>query len=162
MNQVRHLIVDITCFGKDLDMRLMLRTKRAINNLSDTEKQSIRDLISSALLDSNVNGGLRWPKGKACRGQRYNVISVWYSKCLTYKNSSVRLRMRDVDRFDYRNLKKEFAREVVVKLTGIVSKLKEPDAADSCLLGMLKDDMKLVWEHFLHCDEFLNSDQILL
>ncbi|KAL9675797.1 hypothetical protein QQ045_004003 [Rhodiola kirilowii] len=161
MNQVRHLVVDVSCFGKNLDMRLMLRTKRISDALSDKEIQSIRHLISSAILDSNVNGWLRWPIGKACYGLRYRVTGVWHSKCITYKKSSMRLRMRDVDRYDYQSSTEDFSREVVLKLTDIASKLKGPNVEDSSLMDTLKDYLKVIWEQFLHCDEFLKSDQIL-
>ncbi|CAM8960131.1 unnamed protein product [Rhodiola kirilowii] len=160
MNQVRHLVVDVSCFGKNLDMRLMLRTKIS-DALSDKEMQSIRRLISSAILDSNVNGWLRWPIGMACYELRYRVTGVWHSKCITYKKSSMRLRMRDVDRYDYQSSTEDFAREVVLKLTDIGSKLKGANVEDSSLMDTLKDYLKLIWEQFLDCDEFLKSDQIL-
>lgn len=33
LNQVRHLVEDISCLFKDLDLRLMLSTKRILKNL---------------------------------------------------------------------------------------------------------------------------------
>ncbi|CAM8963107.1 unnamed protein product [Rhodiola kirilowii] len=160
MNQVRHLVVDVSCFGKNLDMRLML-AKRNSDALIDKEMQSIRLFISSAILDSNVNGWLRWPIGMACYGLRYRVIGVWHIKCITYKKSSMRLRMRDVDRYDYQSSTEDFAREVVLKHNDIGSKLKGPNVDDSSLMDTLKDYLKLIWERFLDCDKFLKSDQIL-
>uniref|UniRef100_A0A7N0VJL4 DUF7903 domain-containing protein n=1 Tax=Kalanchoe fedtschenkoi TaxID=63787 RepID=A0A7N0VJL4_KALFE len=161
LNHLRHLVVDVSCFGKNLDVRLMLRTKRIVNVLSDDEKQSISHLISSAVLDPNMKGGLRWPSGMACSEGRYKVIRVWHNKCTGYRNSSLRLRMRDVDRFDYQTSTGEFAKEVVLNLTEIVSKLQDPNAEGNEIPKLLKDNMKVIWEHFLHCDEFFSCDPTL-
>uniref|UniRef100_A0A2N9EL16 DUF7903 domain-containing protein n=1 Tax=Fagus sylvatica TaxID=28930 RepID=A0A2N9EL16_FAGSY len=79
LNQVRHMVVDVSCLDKNVDLRLMLSTKRVLTALTDDEMQSIRSLINSAILDQDVKGGLRWPFGKASSGDRYCVNFKWGS-----------------------------------------------------------------------------------
>nr|CAD1836569.1 unnamed protein product [Ananas comosus var. bracteatus] len=57
LNQVRHMVVDISCLHKDLDLRLMLVTKKLLKNLDDEVENGINQLISSAIIDSEVKGG---------------------------------------------------------------------------------------------------------
>ncbi|RVW60573.1 hypothetical protein CK203_064969 [Vitis vinifera] len=149
LNQVRHLVIDISCLDKNLDLRLMLSTKRILTSLTDDEKQSISNLISSAILDPDVKGGLRWPFGKESSGDRYSVIGVWHIKAKAYTNSSVRLRVRDADRFDFRTSAGEVAREITLKMTGLVSQLREQKVEVESVSDQLKDTLKLVWDHFL-------------
>ncbi|CAK7341307.1 unnamed protein product [Dovyalis caffra] len=92
LNQVRQMVVDISCLDKNLDLRLMLCTKRILTTLTDDEMNSIRDLINSAVLDSDTKGGLRWPLGKASSGGRYSVIGVWHTIAKAYQSSSFRLK----------------------------------------------------------------------
>ncbi|XP_070677004.1 uncharacterized protein [Malus domestica] len=51
LNQLRNMVMDISCTTKSLGLRLMLCTKRLVTDLTDDEMQSIRDLINSAILD---------------------------------------------------------------------------------------------------------------
>lgn len=149
LNQVRHLVIDISCLDKNLDLRLMLSTKGILTSLTDDEKQSISNLISSAILDPDLKGGLRWPFGKESSGDRYSVIGVWHIKAKAYTNSSVRLRVRDADRFDFRTSAGEVAREITLKMTGLVSQLREQKVEVESVSDQLKDTLKLVWDHFL-------------
>ncbi|KAK3158004.1 hypothetical protein QOZ80_2AG0131600 [Eleusine coracana subsp. coracana] len=64
LNQVRHLVEDISCIFKELDLRLMLCTKRILKDLDSEVEGAIKSLVSSAVIDANVKGGLRWPLGK--------------------------------------------------------------------------------------------------
>ncbi|KAK9292980.1 hypothetical protein L1049_020962 [Liquidambar formosana] len=153
LKPLRHLVIDISCLDKNLDLRLMLSTKRILTALTDNEKDII-DLISSSVLDPDVKGGLRWPLGKESSGDRYSVIGVWHIKAKAYKNSSMRLKVRDADRFDFRTSTGEVSREVTLKMTGILSQLKEQEVEISSLSDMLKDNFKMIWEHFLCGDGF--------
>ena len=83
------------------------------------EKQSISDLISSAILDSNVKGGLKWPLGTANSGARYSVIGVWHTKSEFYSNSSTRLKVREADRYDFLTSAGSVSREISLKLVGM-------------------------------------------
>ncbi|XP_026428051.1 uncharacterized protein LOC113323916 [Papaver somniferum] len=63
----RCLRVDVSCLDRDLDLRLMLSTKRGLTTSvkGDPEKLStLRQLVDGAILDSNVQGGLKWDVGK--------------------------------------------------------------------------------------------------
>lgn len=151
LNQVRHMVVDVSCLNKDLDMRLMLCTKRILTDISEKEKNSIRDLITSAVIDSSVKGGLRWPLGKESSGDRYSVVGVWHTISKTYKNSSMRLKVRHADRFDFKISHGEVTEETVLKLKGITSELHGQGLETDLTSDMLKDAVKMIWEHFLSC-----------
>ncbi|XP_030475382.1 uncharacterized protein LOC130134353 [Syzygium oleosum] len=151
LGPVRHLIVDVSCFSKDLDLRLMLRTKRILTAVSENEKNSIRDLVTSAVLDSSVQGGLRWPLEKASSGDRYSVIGVWHTISTTYKNSLMRLKVRHADRFDLRISQGKVVEEITLKLNGITSELHGESPETNSISDLLKDAIKMMWEHFLSC-----------
>ncbi|KAH0693387.1 hypothetical protein KY285_020484 [Solanum tuberosum] len=97
VNQVRNMVADMSCLGKSLDLRLMLHTKKIITALSDEEINGINNLIGSAILDSEVKGGLRWPFGEDSLGSQYAVIDVWHTTAKSYGNSSIRFKLRHPD-----------------------------------------------------------------
>ena len=86
--------------------------------------QSIRSLINSAILDQDVKGGLRWPLGKASSGGRYCVVGVWHTIAKDYESSSLSLKVRHADRYDFRTSIGEATREINLKLKNIVSLLQ--------------------------------------
>lgn len=92
--------------------------------LQDDELKSISDLISSAVLDSDVKGGLRWLLGNKSSGNRYSVIGVWHTITKAYKSPSLRLIVRHADRFDFKSETGEVSREIFLKLKGISSELQ--------------------------------------
>ncbi|KAI3470400.1 hypothetical protein Pfo_027063 [Paulownia fortunei] len=151
LNQVRHLVADMSCLDKNLDLRLMLCTKRILVALTDEELENIKSLINSARLDSEVKGGLRWPFGKQSSGDRYTVVGIWHTNAEKFRNSSMRLKVRHADRFDFRSSSGEVAKEVSVKMPGIVSllKLQEQTGNTDLAFEMLKENLKLIWKHFL-------------
>ncbi|GMI65120.1 hypothetical protein like AT2G38430 [Hibiscus trionum] len=155
LNPVRDMVIDISCLDMDLDLRLALTHKRMLTSMNEDELQSIQNLIDSAVLDPDVKGGLRWPLGKASSGNRYNVVGVWHTKATAYENSSIRLKVRHADRFDFKTTYGEASEEVVLKLKGIVSALLEQDVETNAISDMLKDNLSLIWQHFLHCKPFL-------
>ncbi|OMO84666.1 hypothetical protein CCACVL1_10728 [Corchorus capsularis] len=120
LNQVRDMVVDISCPNMDLDLRLMLCHKRILTSLNDDEIQNIKNLVDSAVVDPDVKGGLRWPLGKAYTGERFSVVGVWHTTATSYQSSSMRLKVRHADRFDFRTSYGESSKEVVLKLKGIV------------------------------------------
>ncbi|XP_048424357.1 uncharacterized protein LOC125470036 isoform X1 [Pyrus x bretschneideri] len=155
LNQLRNMVVDISCATKNLDLRLMLCTKRLVTDLTDDEMQSIRDLIDSAIIDPDVKGGLRWPSGKDSSGDKYKVDGVWHLIANTYKNSSFRLKVRHADRFDFRTLSGEATWETSLMLKKVLSKLEEENTEASSVSEILKEDMQLIWDNFLSCGRFL-------
>ncbi|KAJ6744252.1 DNA-DIRECTED RNA polymerase SUBUNIT ALPHA [Salix purpurea] len=156
LNQVRHMVIDVSCLDKNLDLRLMLCSRKILTALTDDEMNSLRDLISSAVVDPDMKGGLKWPKkGKASSGGRYRVIGVWHTITKAYRSSSFRLKARDADRYDFRTGTAETTREVYLKLKGIVSEIQEPGAESDSISKMLEDSLRLIWDKFLCCERFL-------
>ncbi|KAL7185088.1 hypothetical protein ACSBR2_027092 [Camellia fascicularis] len=152
LNQVRHLVLDISCLDRDLDLRLMLCTKRIVTDLTDDEKCNIRSLINSAVLDPDVKGGLRWPLGEESSGDRYTVVGIWHTNAKTFRSLSMRLKVRHADRFDFRTSAGEVTEEVSLKMTGILSQLREQSGQIDMVTEMLKDNIKLIWDCFLCFD----------
>ncbi|XP_048136687.1 uncharacterized protein LOC115732202 [Rhodamnia argentea] len=151
LHPVRRLVVDVSCLNKDLDMRLMLFNKRILTAISENEKNSISDLITSAVLDSNVKWGLRWPMGKASFGDRYGVVGMRHTITKTYKNSSMRLKARHADRFEFGIPHGEVTEEVELYFKGIISELHGQSLGTDSISDMVKDAVKMMWEHFLSC-----------
>lgn len=149
LNQVRNMVADMSCPGKSLDLRLMLNTKKIMTGLSDEEINEIKSLIGSAVLDSEVKGGLRWPFGEDSSGSRYAVTGVWHTTAKSYGNSSIRLKLRHADRYDFRSSTGEVAQEVNLKMSGILSQLQEETIDENLVLKMLEDNLKLIWDHCL-------------
>ncbi|XP_075644125.1 uncharacterized protein LOC142615274 [Castanea sativa] len=129
--------------------------EKDLYHVQDDEMQSIRSLINSAILDQDVKGGLRWPLGKASSGGRYCVVGVWHTIAKDYKSSSLSLKVRHADRYDFRTSIGEATREINLKLKNIVSLLQEQEVEVSSVAEMLKDHLKLIWDHFLCCENFL-------
>nr|TKR60133.1 hypothetical protein D5086_0000324440 [Populus alba] len=125
LNQVRQMVIDVSCLDKNLDLRLMLCFRKILTALTEEEMNSVKDLINSAVLDSDMKGGLRWPLGEeASSGGRYSVIGVWHAVTKAYKSSSFRLKARDADRYDFRTGTGETTREIYLKLKRIVSEMQ--------------------------------------
>ncbi|GMN25920.1 hypothetical protein TIFTF001_001105 [Ficus carica] len=146
LNEVRHMVMDISCLEKNLDLRLMLCTKRIITP-TDDDMKSIKDLIDFAVLDSGVKGGLRWPFGKTTSGEKFSVVGAWHIVAKSYKNASLSLKVRDVDRFDLWASIGVESGEIVIKLKRVVSELKERQSDVNLITEMLKDNLKVVWNN---------------
>ncbi|KAJ6296664.1 hypothetical protein OIU78_022395 [Salix suchowensis] len=155
LNKVRQMVIDVSCLDKNLDLRLMLCSRRILRDLADDEMNSLRDLISSAVVDSYRKGGLKWPLGKTSSCGRYRVIGVWHAITKAYRSSSFRLEARDTDRYDYRTRTGATTREIYLKLKRIVSEIQEPGAESDSISKMLEDILRLIWDKFLCCEEFL-------
>ncbi|RXH82533.1 hypothetical protein DVH24_036874 [Malus domestica] len=155
LKPVRKMVMDISCTTKNLDLRLMLCTKRLVTDLTDDEMQSITDLVNSAILDPEVKGGLRWPLGKESSGDKYKVLRVWHVRANTYRNSSLRLKVKHYDRFDFRTLTGEASWVASLVLENVMSKLREENVEVSSVYEMLKENMQFIWDNFLSCESFL-------
>ena len=90
----------------------------------EDDMKNIRDLIDSAVIDNGVKGGLRWSLGKATSGDKFSVCGSWHTKTKTYVNPSMKLKVRDADRFNFTTSIGESSREIVVKLKKLASDLK--------------------------------------
>ncbi|VVB01050.1 unnamed protein product [Arabis nemorensis] len=138
LNLVRHLVVDVSCIDKNLDMRLMLAAKRKQKKTALTEKEisNIKGLLDSTTVDPNVKGGLRWPPGS---GRNYRIFEACHVKFTVYRSQTLRLRVRKTDRFNERIGRGEIKSEVALMLKDINTKLQEQNIEKGCVLGMLKD-----------------------
>jgi hypothetical protein len=90
--------------------------------------ENIRNLINSAVLDPNVKGGLRWPLGSASSGNRYCVVGVWHTIAKAYKSPSMRLKVREADRFDFKTSTGEASWEINLKVKSVISLLQVESA----------------------------------
>lgn len=145
-NQVRHLVVDISLLDQKTDLRLMLCMKRIIVGIGDDEMKCIKDLVSSAIFDPEVKGGLRWPLGKESSGDRYTVVGVWHTKAKTFRNLSIRLKARHADRFDFITSFGEVTREVSVKMPNIISEMHGQRINEERVGEILEKNLQLLWD----------------
>ncbi|XP_010556808.1 PREDICTED: uncharacterized protein LOC104826017 [Tarenaya hassleriana] len=156
VDALRNGVVDVSCLDQNIDLRLMVYSKRIPTALTENEISDIRKLVDSAVVDPNVKGGLRWPLGEASSGGRYSVSHVWHLTNTVYRSSTFRLKVREADRFDFRVGTGEAAREVILVLKGISQKLEGDDEVErSSVSDMLKDALKMIWDHFLSADPYL-------
>ncbi|MCL7043676.1 hypothetical protein MKW94_003412 [Papaver nudicaule] len=145
LNQKRCLVVDVSCLDKDLDLRLMLSTKRGLMSSvkDDAEKlTSLRQLVDCAVLDSNAKGGVRWAMGKKFSDDgRYTVTGVWH----TNKGRPD----------DFWASDGEVSNEVTLEVKEINgSRIAGMDMVEwEVTILILKETLKLVWDHFLSCDQ---------
>lgn len=149
LNQVRHLVADISCLPKDLDLRLMLCTKKILKNMDEEESDGINKLISSAIIDPDVKGGLRWPLGKEYVAGRFSIVGVWHTNYKAFKSGTAKLYLRHTDRFDHRTSVGEVYTEIMLKLTGISKHLREDNLEKGSLVELLEPTVELIWNHFL-------------
>ncbi|TXG66239.1 hypothetical protein EZV62_007514 [Acer yangbiense] len=149
MNPVRMMFEDILCIDKNLDLRLALHIQKILTSLTDDEMHSIQNIINSAIIDPKVKGGLRWPYGKACSGDRFAVVKIWHTIAKKCKSSSLSLMARHVDRFDFKNAYGQASIEVYLKLKRLVSDLQDEKAEMDLIFEMFKDNLKMIWDHFL-------------
>ncbi|KAG5224174.1 bidirectional sugar transporter NEC [Salix suchowensis] len=155
LSQVHHMVIDVSCLDKNLDLKLILRSRSILTALTDDEMNSLRDLINSAVVDSDMKGGLRWPLGKTSSGGRYRVVVVWHIVTKAYTSSSFRLKARDANRYDFRTGTGETTTQIYLKLNRIVSEIQEPGAESDSISKMLEDSLRLIWDKFLSCERFL-------
>ncbi|KAL0785890.1 hypothetical protein Bca101_002136 [Brassica carinata] len=154
MNPLRHLVVDVSCIDKNLDMRLMVAGKRKIMNLTEKETHNIQGLLDSVTVDSKE--GLKWLLGKPSSLNGYKILEVCHVRATTYKNRTLRLRVREADRFNERFRTREVERGVTLILQDINTKLQEQNIERDCVLKKLRDALGTIWD-FLHCDASLTS-----
>ncbi|KAI3878144.1 hypothetical protein MKX03_000094 [Papaver bracteatum] len=152
-NQKRCFVADVSCLHKDLDLRLRLAIKRDLTRaLKDDfeELKGLKGFVDSAILDGNVKGGLRWPLGKEHSSEgRYSVIGAWHTTVKTFKNSSLKLRIKHSDIFDFCNSDGEVENELTVDMKGINDMLIYGMVDMEPAIGSLEETLKLVWTHLL-------------
>ncbi|KAF8093030.1 hypothetical protein N665_0392s0005 [Sinapis alba] len=181
----------IRCKCTNLDMRFMLAGKRKMMSLTvscflyhiylessyaflgfrfglsfydkqEKETSNIQGILDLATIDSSVEGGLRWPLGKPSSENGYRVLEVCHVRATTYKNQTLRLRVRETNRFgtweDERGVNRfgtwEDERGVTLILQDINTKLQEQNIERGCVIEMLRDALGTIWD-FLNCDASL-------
>ncbi|KAI0515607.1 hypothetical protein KFK09_008272 [Dendrobium nobile] len=159
-NLVRYLVADISCLKKELDLRLLLVTKRKMKTIDNEENDAINELVSSAVIDPDVKGGLRWPLGKQSAAERFSVIGAWHCKRVDLKSDSMRLSLMHADRFDFTNSTGEVSTEVTLKMTEITKYLMEGDMETGLLEVMVQELVKLFWDHLLRCNDLTSTKPI--
>ncbi|XP_058103711.1 uncharacterized protein LOC131247434 [Magnolia sinica] len=129
----------------------MLFTRETFGQLPDDMDLPIKELIESANIDPTVKGGLSWPPGKECIGDRFLVGAVWHDKYKVFKGPTMTLKLRYADRNDFTNSKKRVVvKEVVVKMTEITKQLKDGKVpGNEAVNRMFEEQVKLVWEKLL-------------
>ncbi|XP_048424373.1 uncharacterized protein LOC103941622 isoform X4 [Pyrus x bretschneideri] len=135
---------------------LVMKEHGKLQLCENDEMQSITDLINSAILDPDLKGGLRWPPGKESSGDKYRVVRFTHVIVNTYRNTSLRLKVKHYDRFDLRTLTGEASWGISLMLENVVSKLQEENVEASTISEILKEDMQLIWDNFLSCERFLS------
>ncbi|TXG66235.1 hypothetical protein EZV62_007510 [Acer yangbiense] len=160
-NPVREMTKNILCIDKNLDLRLTLHTKRILTSLTDDEMHSIGNIINSAVIDPEVNGGLSWPYEKACSGDRFAVVEIWHTIAKKYKSPSLSFMARHVDRFNFEDAYGEDSTEVYLKLKRLVSNLQEEKVETDSILEMFKDNLKMIWDHFLDVETPISERLVL-
>uniref|UniRef100_M1BVV5 DUF7903 domain-containing protein n=1 Tax=Solanum tuberosum TaxID=4113 RepID=M1BVV5_SOLTU len=78
-----------------LSFQHMKREMEEVGMAQDEEINEIKDLIGSAIVDSEVPAGLRWPLNKRhSSGGRYVVNVIGHTTAKSYRNSSIRFKFR--------------------------------------------------------------------
>ncbi|KAJ4814785.1 hypothetical protein LUZ62_027351 [Rhynchospora pubera] len=149
LNQLRYMVTDISCVSKNFDLRIMLTTKKKLKKLDADVANGIDQLISAAVTDSDVKGGLRWPLGKESVADRFVIVGVWHTKYKALSRDKIRVKMRLADRFDYRTSTGEAANEVSFKLSGLPEQLTEDDCCEGKVIDMIQGAVDLIWDNFL-------------
>jgi hypothetical protein len=89
-------------------------------------ESAIKSLVSSAVVDPNVKGGLIWPLGKESVGEseRFSIVGAWHTNYKAFRNETMRLKLRHADRFDHRSSTGEVANEVTFQLFSMSRRLE--------------------------------------
>ncbi|XP_044481786.1 uncharacterized protein LOC123208378 [Mangifera indica] len=160
INRIRHMVVNISCLDKDVDLRLMLSGKRMLTALTDNVMERISNLINSAVVDPEKKGGFRWPQTAFSQSSRYRVVAIWHTISEVYETTSLMLEVRSAHRYMFDTATEEATREVSLKFKGIISELLAQKQESYSIYYMFKDSLEMIWEHFLCCEHFLTTDSI--
>ncbi|KAG6478615.1 hypothetical protein ZIOFF_062058 [Zingiber officinale] len=136
----------------------MLYSMEVSKTLDDVGKDVIKRLVSDAIIDPNVKGGLRWSLGKDSVDGTCSITDVWHIKCKNFKSQNMRINFRYADRIRRKTSFGEIYNEVVFKLPGVTQQLRvsfnyqsrrDENLEPSSVLAAVQDAMKLIWNHFL-------------
>ncbi|KAI3878143.1 hypothetical protein MKX03_000093 [Papaver bracteatum] len=152
-NRKKCFIANVTCLGRDLDLRLRLAIKRDLTMAlkDDSEElKALKHLVDSAILDGSVKGGLRWPSGKEHSSDgRYSVVKTLHNTVKTFKNSSMKLLLKSQDWFSFFTSDGKVENELVLDMKGINDMLIDRMLDMEPAIERLQETLKLVWNHLL-------------
>ncbi|XP_078156363.1 uncharacterized protein LOC144552125 [Carex rostrata] len=146
---LRHMVTDISCLSKNFDLRIILNAKRTVKNLDADVAEGINQLISAAVIDPEVKGGLRWPLGKESAADRFVIVGVWHTERKILNRDKIRVKMRQADRFDYHFSTGEDANEISLKLCGLPEQLTEDHLCEGSIVDMIQEVVALIWDNLL-------------
>ncbi|XP_020517900.1 uncharacterized protein LOC18425945 isoform X2 [Amborella trichopoda] len=151
-NPLRHLVVDISCLGKNVDLQLILAFKKISTELTEEEIFGIYELVNSAVIDPNVKGKLRWPLKKEGTGDRFSIRGVWHTESKYFQGQTMKLKLRHV----YRNYDKhstgQVSWEVNLEMQEITRLLMDQMLdGNKVAVEKLQEALKFIWEEFLSC-----------
>ncbi|XP_078151298.1 uncharacterized protein LOC144546631 [Carex rostrata] len=148
-NPLRHMVTDVSCLSKNFDLRIMLNTKRAVINLDADVANGIHQLISAAVIDPEVKGGLRWPLGKESAADRFVIVGVWHTEHKILSRDKIRVDLRQADCFDYHSSTGEDVNDVSLKLSGLSKLLTEDHFREGSVVDMIQEVVALIWGNLL-------------
>lgn len=149
LSPVRHLVIDVSCLHKDLDLRLMFVTKKLVRHLDDDANERVNNLLKSAVIDPRVKGGLKWSFGNESEANRFSIAGVWHTKFKVYKNDRMRIKLRHADRFDHKTSTGGISDEVTIKLTGISKYFMDENVEEDVINEMTQEAVHYILEHFM-------------
>ncbi|KAL5702371.1 hypothetical protein ACHQM5_027597 [Ranunculus cassubicifolius] len=149
LNPKRHLILDISYLDKKVDPRLMLSAKRVFTTFSTAEvRLSLSQLMKSAIIDPKEKGGLRWPAENNPLFSRYVIDKVLHTTSQVFKSSTMKLKLSNTEEFYYATSAYCVDQPVILEMTEIERRLSDEAAELDPIVGMVRDTLKLLWEHF--------------
>ncbi|KAI3947403.1 hypothetical protein MKW92_049148 [Papaver armeniacum] len=152
-NKKTCFLASVTCLDRDADLLLRLAIKRDLTTAlkDDSEElKGLKHLVDSAILDGSVQGGLRWPLGKEHSSDgRYSVLKTFHNTVKTFKNSSIKLRLKNKHWFDFCTSDGNVENDLVLDMKGINDMLIDRMLDMEPAIERLQETLKLVWNHLL-------------
>ncbi|KAH9728281.1 hypothetical protein KPL70_008972 [Citrus sinensis] len=99
-----------------------------------------------------VKGGLRWPIGKSYSGN-YRVVGVWHQEVKSYKSPSLKVKVRNIDRFRFKSGNGEAIIGINLKFRRIVPEIQDGEIDTDSIYNGFKDNLSLIWDHFLSWED---------
>ncbi|KAJ4762301.1 DNA-directed RNA polymerase subunit alpha [Rhynchospora pubera] len=144
-NQLRYMVTDISCVSKNFDLRIMLSTIKKLKNFDADVMNAIDQIISEAVTDSDIKGGLRWPLGKESVADRFVIVDTWQTKIKVLSTDKIRVKMRVADRFHFSTSTGESANEVSFRFSGLSEQLTD----EGSIVDVIQGALDFIWENFL-------------
>ncbi|ERM97960.1 hypothetical protein AMTR_s00117p00088610 [Amborella trichopoda] len=131
-NTTRHLVIDISCLCKNVDLRLILVSKKILTEL--------------------LTGKLRWPLKKEGTGVRFSIQAVWHTESKYFQGPTTKLRLRHINRYNFQNSTGEVSWEVKCQNARDNQTLDGSNAGwQQGRDGGTSRNIKSKWEEFLSC-----------